>query len=246
MRHLKLDDPQLTAHRGQILKDKKFLRKLYIDWYNLIDRTIESSSGIKIEMGSGAGFIEEEIGHIFKSDILMVPNIHLVLDSMACPFMDESVTALVMVDVLHHLAGAECFFEEAQRILVNGGQIVMIEPWITAWSKNVFRYLHYEPIDTEMESWHFTTSGPLSGANEALPWIIFERDRQKFEKKYPSLKIAEILPIMPFRYLLSGGMSTRISAPEWSYPVVKFLDRVFKEQLAKAAMFALIVLQKTK
>jgi ubiquinone/menaquinone biosynthesis C-methylase UbiE len=37
------------------------------------------------------------------------------------PFPDGSLRAIVMTDVMHHIADAECFSAEAQRTLVPGG-----------------------------------------------------------------------------------------------------------------------------
>jgi len=60
-------------------------------------------------------------------------------------------------------------------------------------------------------------SGPLSGANDALPWIIFVRDRLKFEQEFPQWQIELINPIMPFRYLVSRGVFLSNLAPGWSF-----------------------------
>jgi len=246
LENLELDDPQLTARRGKILKKKKFLRQIYEDWYRLIKQRMETVDGLCLELGSGAGFIDGVIDGIYKSDIMLIPRIHLVLDSIACPLADGSVAAIAMVDVLHHIPRAEIFFSEVARVLVDGGLVVMIEPWITGWSKWVYTHLHHESTIPTSPEWHFESSGPLSGANQALPWIIFERDRPIFERKFSSLEILEIQPMMPLRYLLSGGFTTLLGAPGWMYPLFKGLDNIFPRAGRQAGMFALIVLRKSK
>ncbi len=89
----------------------------------------------------------------------------------------------------------------------------MIEPWVTAWSLKAYACLHYEPIDTKMKNWQFNSSGPLSGSNQALPWIVLSRDKERFRLNYQLMRIVNIKPMMPFRYILSGGLSTWINPP---------------------------------
>ena len=73
----------------------------------------------------------------------------------------------------------------------------MIEPWVTPWSRLIYTKLHHEPFNPESEKWDFPSSGPLSGANGALPWIVFCRDRHLFEERYPQWEIVTIKPMMP-------------------------------------------------
>ena len=51
---------------------------------------------------------------------------------------------------------------------------------------------------------------------------------------------------MPFRYILSGGLSKWISLPEFLYPLVKKIETLFNKQMDDWGMFALIVLEKLK
>lgn len=81
--------------------------------------------------------------------------------------------------------------------------------------------LRHEPFDTVQEEWSHTLAGPLSGANGALPWIIFERDRGRFQKGFPSSRIDQLQPIMPFRYVLSCGVSMRQLVPSFAAPVAR-------------------------
>lgn len=57
--------------------------------------------------------------------------------------------------------------------------------------------------------WELPRSGPLSGANGAISWMIFERDCHKFEREFPEWQLLSIKPGIPFRYLVSGGVSLR-------------------------------------
>ena len=73
--------------------------------------------------------------------------------------------------------------------------------------------------------WEFPQTGPLSGANGALPWILFVRDRERFERDFPMWRVQSIRPIMPFRYLVSGGVSLRSLTPGWSFEIWSALEK---------------------
>ena len=120
----------------------------------------------------------------------------------------------------------------------------MIEPWGTPWSRFVYTRLHHEPFQPGTRSWELPTSGPLSGANGALPWIMFERDRIKFEQEFPHWRVELIKPIMPVRYLLSGGVSMRGFAPGWSFGLWTQLENALGRWSDQLAMFAQIVLRR--
>ena len=101
-----------------------------------------------------------------------------------------------MVDVLHHIPNVTLFFNEARRVLRNKGKIVMVEPWNSKWSYIIYKYFHHENFDPDIINWAFDSSGPLSGANGAVPWIVFERDLKIFRHKYPEFIVTKIYNYM--------------------------------------------------
>jgi hypothetical protein len=118
----------------------------------------------------------------------------------------------------------------------------MIEPWVTPWSRFIYRHLHHEPFDPLVKDWEFSSSGPLSGANIALPWIVFGRDRRVFEREFTQWRIEKIRHDMPFAYLLSGGVSLRSLMPGWSFHAWRKLESLLSPYYECCAMFAKIVL----
>jgi SAM-dependent methyltransferase len=158
------------------------------------------------------------------------------------PVRDGSLRAIVMTNVLHHLARPRRFFAGAARCVKPGGSIIMIEPWATPWGRWVYTHLHHEPFDPEAPRWEFPQTGPLSGANGALPWILFARDRESFEQDFPMWKVRAIRPIMPFRYLVSGGVSLRSVSPGWTFEMWSALERCLAPWAHRLGMFAHIVL----
>lgn len=238
-----IDDPATTELRYQIIESKSFLRKIYQEWYESLAATLPSEGQI-IELGSGGGFLRQYLPHLITSEIFPVRAADVVLDAHRLPFANGALSGIVMNNVLHHLSQPRLFFQEAARCVRIGGVITMNEPWTSGWSQWVYTHLHHEPFDTRARSWEFPSSGPLSGANGALPWIIFERDRKQFEAEFPEWHIQQIVPHMPFRYLVSGGISLRSLMPGCTFGIWQGIEDFLSPWSNKLAMFALILLQR--
>jgi len=69
-------------------------------------------------------------------------------------------------------------------------------------------------------------------------------DRRRFEGKVSSVGIGRIKPIMPFRYLLSGGVSLCGFAPCWSFGLWRRIENALHRWRNQLAMFAQIVLRR--
>lgn len=242
---LDLDDPATTLLRLHIIKNKPFLRSIYIEWYHqLINFTKDIEKPI-LELGSGAGFLKELRPAVITSDILCVPAVELVCDAQNLPFHSQSLGGIMMTNVLHHISNPRHFFSESLRCIDFGGIIAMIEPWRTPWSEFVYTHLHYESYDATSPSWEFISGKPLSVSNNALAWIIFHRDIAQFRREFPCWEILHIQPMMPFVYLLSGGVSLKSLAPSWTYAAIRAIEKRLSYFLDHLAMFAMIVLKKT-
>jgi SAM-dependent methyltransferase len=239
-----IDDPVTTDLRRSIITSKPFLRAIYEDWYQSILTRIPDGEGAVLELGSGAGFFQQFVPDVITSEVFECPGVQLVADARNLPFSDGELRAIVMTDVLHHIPNVAAFFREATRCLRSGGAVVMVEPWVSSWSRLIYTHLHHEPFEPEVEQWDFPAKGPLSDANGALPWILFDRDRKRFEEQFPYLKIKEVRPMMPFRYLVSGGVSMRALMPGWTTPLWKTIERACEPQMKRLAMFSLISLRR--
>jgi SAM-dependent methyltransferase len=245
-RGLDLDDPNTTELRRQIIREKSFLRQIYQEWYTAIASNLLTRDGPVLELGSGAGFLKDFVPNLITSEIFQCRGIDVVLNGTELPFAARALQAIVMIDVFHHIPRPRRFFTEAARCVRPGGVVLMIEPWLTLWSQLVYTRLHHEPFQPEAEQWEFPSTGPLSGANGALPHTVFARDRLQFEREFPMWRIHAIEPMMPFSYLLSGGVSLRSLMPGWSFKYWRGLENRLSPFINKLAMFAYIVLQKTE
>ena len=216
---LDLDSPETTTLRREIILSKPFLRSVYLDWYTQIIDRIPDGDGNVLEVGAGGGFLDSLLPGLITSEVFFVPGIDLVADARRLPFEDDSLKSIVMTNVFHHISDVAEFVSEAERALRPGGRVIMVEPWNTWWSQCVHEHFHDEPMVPDAVDWRFPTSGPLSGANAALTWIVASRDRDRLETGW-RLRVSEAEPFMPFRYVVSGDVSLRSLQPRWMYPTL--------------------------
>jgi SAM-dependent methyltransferase len=241
-RGLDLDDPRTTEQRRWIIRNKAFLRRIYEEWYAAIAQALPPGDGPVLEIGSGAGFLADFIPGLITSEILVCRGVRVVLDAGQLPFTDRALRSIVMTNVLHHLASPRQFFVEAARCVRPGGAVVMIEPWTSNWSRFIYTRLHHEPFKPDAQKWESPQTGPLSGANGALPWMLFARDLARFEYEFPEWEVKAITLGMPFRYLLSGGISLRSLMPAATFPLWRRVERLMQPWMTRWAMFAEISL----
>jgi len=244
-RNFDLDAPENTLRRAGIIQSKLFLKQFYQDCYRSISKMLpEKINGPVIELGAGGGFLKEYIPDLITSEILAIPTVDVQFDGRFLPFKHASVRALVMLDVFHHIPDPAAFLAQAAHILKPGGHLIMIEPWVTPWSRFVYRYLHHEPFNPDVNDWCFEKGGPLSAANSASPWIVFDRDRRKFEYRFLEWQIKKIHLHTPFCYLLSGGLAFKSMLPAALYPLCKRLENLLQPFNHLLSMFATIVLRR--
>lgn len=190
------------------IQSKDVLRRLYREFYSRYAECLRTcpENGVSLEIGSGAGFLKSVVPSVVTSDILSYESVDIVMDASMLPFSDNSLTSIFMLNALHHIPNSRLLFCEIERCLKPGGRVLIIDQYHGWLSSLIYKYIHHEPYAPKSANWNFKTSGPLSGANGALCWIIFYRDRSLFKKLYPSLKIASLNPNTPLRYWLSGGL----------------------------------------
>jgi SAM-dependent methyltransferase len=213
-RGIDLESAEATEVHARLIREKPFLRGLYQRLYREFTRAHEAApAGARIEVGAGGGFLDELIPELLTVDLRPGARVSLMASALELPVADDRAGAVFMLNVLHHLPEPVRFFEELQRVLAPGGRCVMIEPHVSPVSRLVFRFLHHEPFAPDRPGWETDVDGPLAGANGAVPWMIFVRDRELFESRFPELELRRIEPHTVLAYLLSGGVSMRDLLP---------------------------------
>jgi len=239
-----LDSPSASVAHSKLIRQKRFLREIYEETYGFFRENLPAENGTILELGSGGGFIKQKLPNAISSDVVVLPGADVVLSGLTLPLRNASLSGVVMMNVFHHLPDVRSFFRECSRTLTTGGKVLMVEPANTAWGRFVYKHLHHEPFEPDQESWELEERGRMTTANDALPWIVFCRDRDKFEKEFPDLKIDFVTPYMPIRYLLSGGVSFPQLLPSFCYPIINTLEKSFSRLHKYLGMFMKISITK--
>ncbi|MEI6887194.1 MAG: class I SAM-dependent methyltransferase [bacterium] len=241
-----LDDVEVTKDRIRIIDEKYILKKIYEERYRFFLKNLSGGNEAKtVEIGSGAGFIKEIIPNAITSELLKLPNVDMHFSALDMPFEDESVDNFLMIDVLHHIPDIYKLFSEINRCLKKGGKLIFTEPANTLWSRFIYQNFHHETFNPKAD-WTFVSQGPLSDANGALPYIVFERDINKFNELYPNFKITYFKKHSPIKYLISGGFTMKQLLPNFMFPVVNVFEKVVTPLNSLFGMFETIIIQKNE
>lgn len=239
-----LDDPRATLAHRDIILQKPFLKRWYQDFYDVFIKKSRAIKGGKyLEIGSGGGFLKEVFPEVITSDILELPNVDQVFSAEKLPFEANSLASILMLNVFHHIPKPYLFLKEAERTLIKGGKIIMVEPANSAFGRFIYKRFHHEPFD-EKGGREIEAGNPLSNSNQALPHIYFERDVNLFHKEYPQLKIVSITYHSPFSYVISGGVSRSALLPYFMYNFVKFGEWLLSPFSKSLGLFCTIEIEK--
>jgi len=222
-----VNSPERHSEIHQTIQRKKALKNLYSEVYQKYNQCLAKcpEDGIVIELGSGAGFTKEVLPNVVTTDVIAYANIDQVVDATHMPFENESLRAIFMNNVFHHISNVEKFLFEAQRCMKKGSRLLIVDQHPGFFSQYIYKYLHSETFDPKRKNWDFPSKGPLSDANGALAWIVFQRDREIFEQKYPRLKVVSYTPHTPLRYWLSGGLKNWSLLPGFLFDPATRLDK---------------------
>ncbi len=223
-----IDGRSSFAEIRRIIEGKPSLKRFYLEAYKKFADSLKlcPEEGLALELGSGAGFAKKVIAQLIISDIVPYEGNDCVLDATKFPFKDDSLRFICMMNTFHHIPDVGSFLAEAERCLVRGGRILLVDQHPGFISTPILKYMHSEPFSLDAKGWKFESTGPLSGANGALAWIVFVRDFERFKQRFSLLKVVKFTPHSPLRYWLAGGLESWCLLPGWAYALATALDRI--------------------
>lgn len=242
-------DESLEVHR-RIIEQNPLLKDHYLFVYRrfrFAEQQVKDLPYPSLEIGSGGGFLKEILPDVITSDVAKAEGIDRMEDVLRLSFPDRSIKAVYANGVLHHLEDCELAIRQIERVLVPGGLFVCNEPSSSPFGYFMNRHFHKEHTDRNVRSWSLRAEdghGRLTGANMALPYIVFIRDRKTFEEKFPSLKIASVVFHDFLRYTLSGGLSYRPFVPPVLYGLINGLETAFRPFMPVFGNAMLITIKK--
>ena len=229
-------------------QSKPVLRKIYADFYKLLASQVDQRiSGKIVELGSGIGNLKMMIPEVVCTDIFDNPWIDQVENAYKLTFDDNSVSNLILFDVLHHLKYPGNAFDEFKRVLAENGRVIIFEPSVSLVGRLVYGVFHHEPLGLkEKITWSISnnsdlTKGEYYAAQGNAHRIFYKNDYKEFLSDWEIITVKRISSIS---YILSGGYSKRQMFPGVLFPVLKLVDRLFNTMPPIFSTRMLVVLKK--
>lgn len=226
-------DLDLTLRNRARLLENSNLMHWYRELYQqLFSRVPQLEAKRILEIGSGTSPLKTFCPEIITSDILQLDYLDHVFD---CHEIDrfkgvreQSLDIIVLVNVLHHLRDPILFLQKATHKLAEGGEVYLVEPYFSAVSTFLYRFLHPEPVRFGISHPVLDKiEGPLSTANQAIPFMIF------FSHPQWRAALADVYDLNRTRleffsglsYMMTGGISRRIPIPARVYRAAFSIDQ---------------------
>lgn len=245
-----VDGLERLALHGKVLERKRMLREVFVEFHHgfhrLADRYFKVE-GLEVELGAGIAPMRDSYPEVLATDIVATEQLDMALNAEAMSLDDHSVRAFYGQNCFHHFPHPEQFFTELERTLKVGGGAILIEPFHGPFAAFLYKRLFKsEGFDMHFPSWETPSTGPMNGANQALSYIVFVRDRQAFERKHPGLEIVhqEICGNY-LRYLVSGGLNFRQLLPDALIPVLKVVEKLLHPMRRLLALHHIVVIRRT-
>jgi SAM-dependent methyltransferase len=236
------------AHR-KVLRRKSMIRDVFDGFHGVfreLDASLLSGPGHVVELGAGVYPVRETTPGVLATDVVPASHLDRTLDAEAMDLADGSVRAFYLQNVFHHFPHPSRFFSELERTLTPGGGAILIEPHAGPFAAWLYpRLFASEGYDKRAATWDADVAGPMSGANQALSYLVFDRDLARFEREHPRLEVVhrDVLPSW-IRYLASGGLNFRPLVPAFASPWLRGLERLLSPLRGMLGLHRVIVLRK--
>lgn len=239
---------RLELHR-KMLEKKRMLREVFTEFHHLFRKLEDkflTGEGAKVELGAGISPMRDSYPEVLATDIVGAPHLDKVINAEAMDFANNSVKVIYGQNCFHHFPHPDRFFKELDRVLVTGGGAILLEPYYGPFASFLYKRLfRTEGFDKTFLSWETPVAGPMNGANQALSYIVFVRDRELFEKKYPFLEIVHQVTVGNYlKYLLSGGLNFRQILPDSSAGLIGLFEKVLCPLNLWFALHHVVVIRK--
>jgi SAM-dependent methyltransferase len=249
LRGVHVDSTRFVDLHRQILHEKPVMRAVFQEFYEAIlraDARYLTAPGRRVELGAGSSRFGELHPEVLSTDIKRAGHLRAVVDAQALPFRRYSVRAYYGIDCFHHFPDPARFFDQLVDLLPPGGGCVLIEPYHGPLARLFFeRLFETERFDRSQRGWTTEGSGPMTGANQALSYVVFTRDAGEFARRYPDLELVAQAPLTNYpRYVLSGGLNFRSLVPAGIAGAVRIAEGAMAPLARWLALHHLIVLRK--
>ena len=235
----KAQDRARTLRNRERLAQNRNLLFWYGELYQDQFRDLPAPETLSIlEIGSGTSPLKQFHSNIVTSDVLDLDYLDLVFDcheiDKLAVIEDNSLDVITLTNVLHHLKSPIDFLNSAAAKLKPGGKVIATEPFFSILSTAIYKCLHHEAVDFDARMPELAQAhGPLTSANQALPWLIFFRKRDWLQSLDENFDVVGLYvrPFTALSYMITGGISHKLPVPHFLYraffPVDLALSRYF-------------------
>jgi len=211
-------------------QSKPILQKIYKQFYLQLASYINlNKTGKIVELGSGIGNMKSVVPQCISTDIFPNPWLDQVENAYQLSFTNGEVSHLILFDVFHHLEFPGTAFDEFDRVLNQGGRVILIEPCISWLGRIVYGLLHHEPIGYKDDiTWK--AHSKFDPANNS--YYAAQGNATRIFVKKESLnhltnwKIVEIKRFSALAYVGSGGYSKPQMYPNFMYGMIKGIEKI--------------------
>lgn len=239
---------RLDLHRMMLAK-KRMLRDVFIEFHHLfkkLDQQFFSGKGAEVELGAGISPMRASYPNVLATDIVDAPHLDKVINAEAMDLADNSVRTIYGQNCFHHFPHPDTFLFELERVLIPGGGAILLEPYYGPFASFLFKRIsRTEGFDKNSPSWETPDAGPMNGANQAVSYIVFVRDRSELERKHPSLEIVHEQRVGNYlKYVISGGLNFRQLLPDCMTSTVSFIEKLLWPLNFWLALHHIVVIRK--
>src|SRR6266496_4091799 len=225
------DRAATLRNRARLGANKNLLfwyRELYRDQF----KDFQNPAALSIlEIGSGTSPLKQFLPNVVTSDVLDLDYLDLVFDCHEIDKLDaikdNTLDVITLTNVLHHLKSPIAFLNRAAGKLKPRGKLIATEPFFSILSTGIYKYLHHEAVEFDAREPELSeVRGPLASANQALPWMIFFRQRdwlQRLDKNYDMVGLS-VRPFTALSYMITGGISHKLPVPHFLYRILFPVD----------------------
>jgi len=246
------DQHNIEIHQNRKAFEKKpILNLIYGNFYRDIKkRLIQRSKGVTVEMGSGIGIIKNHIPDCITSDLFENPWLDRVENAYGLQFENNTITNLILFDVWHHLQYPATALAEFNRVLLDGGRLIIFEPAMGCIGKIIYGFFHHEPIALhEPITWYapddFNIEKQAYYAAQGNCWRMF-RENTLPKQIELGWRLREVSFYPALAYVASGGFSKPQLFPSLFLPMIMALEHLLQRFPTIFATRMLVVLEKAK
>lgn len=229
-------------------KRKPALRREYDRFYREIAaRLTDIPEGPVLECGSGIGNLKTVLPDAITSDLFPNPWLDRQENIFSLSYADNTLSALVLFDVFHHLRYPGTALREMHRTLKPRGQVVIFEPAAGLLGRIVLGLFHHEPLALNQPiTWEapatFEPKAPDYYAAQGNAWRIFS---QPTRHDLSGWRVKEVTPYPALPWLLTGGFRGPTMCPEPLRPFAAGIDTMLSLAPRFFASRMIVVLEKT-